>query len=91
MQYNKVLLFVLTLFFMASSCSKSSSENIYTLYRGGAIAKDLRIHYATFETKGEADDWNKSNCEEVSDFLNEKQKIQAIPVRFWCEKGSFRE
>lgn len=76
------------------SCEKkepNSEDEIYTLYRGGVIKTELRIHYATFETKGEKPDWNKSNCEEISEHLNSVQKLRFNPVKFWCEKGEYHE
>lgn len=70
---------------------KSSTSEIYTLYRGGALDKSLRIHYATFPTKGEKTDWNKENCERIAEYLNKEEKYKTYPVKFWCEKGDFRE
>lgn len=70
--------------------SKSGSH-IYTLYRGGALDKSMRMQFALFPTKGEKAEWNKENCEKISDHLNETQKHVSYPVKFWCEKGEFSE
>ena len=90
------LLFIGLLFF-GTSCKKAlppekaSGEHIYTLYRGGAILKSVRINVATFETIGENITFNMENCELVASILNETQKNIPNPVKFWCEKGEYKE
>ena len=59
----------------------------YTLYRDSPVGKDLRLHVATFDSS-ESEDYNRENC------LIAAQLFQAQPlvtVRYWCEKGRYRQ
>lgn len=71
--------------------SRSSGEQTYTLYRSIEFTQGFRNDYAYFKTVGEAPDYNKKNCENVSEYLNSTQKYRSVPIKFWCEKGEFKE
>lgn len=86
---NKILLLSI-LALPAIGYAQSEKEN-YTLYRGGVYDKSYRGLHAFFNAGGEAEDWNKKNCEEVADALNQRQKAQSHPAKFWCEKGAFKD
>ena len=73
------------------SQDKASGKNVYTLYRSGAVIQSVRIHVATFETAGESEYWNKDNCEQVAGILDQAKTKEKYPVRFWCEKGRYKE
>ncbi|MEE4339394.1 hypothetical protein [Erythrobacter sp.] len=73
-----------------------ADKQIATLYRNGSIAKDLRLHFATFAVEGEANDYNINNCEMTAKLLNANLAAQwtamGLPdVGFWCEPGPYRE
>ena len=88
----KILLPVLFAFLLAGCGAASDPDNAsgqfaYTLYRGGAVDASVRMPFATFETEGERAEWNKDNCEKVAGLMNEAQRQELHPVKFWCEKG----
>lgn len=62
--------------------------HVYTLYRNSPMDKSMRIHIATFDAsqKG-AEAYNMENCE-IAKTLFERQ--QGVTVKYWCEKGGFR-
>lgn len=69
-----------------SSCSPYDDSGIYTLYRG-SILGDLRIHMATFDAD-EGESYNSYNCQLTADLI---MAIPGVEVKYWCEKGRFRE
>ncbi|MGB7418238.1 MAG: hypothetical protein WA918_03580 [Erythrobacter sp.] len=76
--------------------SNTRETKIASLYRNGSIAKDLRLHFTTFDVDGEANDYNLKNCEMTARLLNAnvstKWTAMGLPdVGFWCEPGSYRE
>lgn len=83
-------IFVLVILFnVASYLYNNKTADIYTLYRDGMLDKSIRIHWATFDNESESEKqgFNKKNCENISDYYNN----QNLAVRFWCEKGKFKE
>ena len=72
-----------------AGCDDRRSD-IYTLYRD-SIAGNLRIHMATFDADDQGN-YNEKNCHDIADLIN-KSNVgpEGIVVRYWCEKGHFRE
>lgn len=78
------------------SRSEVGEAQIATLYRNSNLASNLRLHFASFDVVGEANDFNISNCQMAARLLNANIKEQSTglntpPVGFWCEPGPFRE
>ena len=72
-----------------SACQRSGG--VHTLYRDSATGREddktMRVHVATFDsTNGEA--YNLENCQVAQGLF---QKQPGVRVRFWCEKGAYRE
>ncbi|KUO54548.1 MAG: hypothetical protein APF78_03465 [Sphingomonadales bacterium BRH_c3] len=82
---------------LTASCqAPTEAPQIATLYRNGSIAKDLRLHFASFDAEGEANDYNINNCQMTARLLNanvsKQWTAQGLPdVGFWCEPGPYRE
>jgi hypothetical protein len=73
-----------------------SEQQIATLYRNGSLRKDFRLHVASFDVTGEANDYNINNCQMTARLLNSNVARQwtgkGLPdVGVWCEPGPFRE
>lgn len=58
----------------------------YTLYRS-SMTGITRVHVATFDAK-DGEQYNSENCEIAKSLF---QAQPGVKVRFWCEKGRFRE
>lgn len=83
---------VLFLTFLLTSCTNKNTPDTYSLIRDGAILKDVRIHVATFDNKSEKLSFNKDNCMVSADFFNLEVKTHGtFDVKYWCEKGNFKE
>lgn len=69
-----------------------------TLYRNSPIARELRIHWATFDAS-DGIDYNLSNCQMAARLLNANVAASAeaegkqphTSVGFWCEVDGFAE
>jgi hypothetical protein len=68
-----------------------TDDSVYTLYRTSPVPVPTpelqRVHVATFDAEG-GEQYNRENCDIT------RQLFQAQPgivVRYWCEKGSFRQ
>ena len=72
-------------FFAASPAA--ASEDAFTLYRNSALDPKMRVHVASFDTHN-GEGYNKENCWLAADLFGRQV---GVSVRFWCEKGSFRE
>jgi len=60
----------------------------YTLYRSSATAgPELRTHVATFDSNDGAE-YNRENCEAARSLF---QRQPRVTVRYWCEKGQYRD
>lgn len=89
---NSFFLFLLILTPLLSSCTNKNTPDTYSLIRDGAIMKDVRIHIATFDNKSEKLSFNKDNCMSSADFFNlEVKRHGTFDVKYWCEKGNFKE
>jgi hypothetical protein len=64
---------------------------MYTLYRTSAVEdqspKFQRTHVATFDAAG-GEQYNRENCDIARTLF---QAQPGIVVRYWCEKGRYRE
>jgi hypothetical protein len=76
------------------ACARTSSDAVYTLVRSSAADQStrssgppLRLHVATFDA-AEGEGYNVANCE-IARTLFESQP--GVTVRYWCERGRFRE
>jgi len=68
-----------------AACAPNSG--IYTLYRASPLDANLRIHVATFDSK-DGDAYNRENCDQAATLF---QQQPGVTVKFWCEKGHYRE
>jgi hypothetical protein len=79
-----------------ASCATATSP-AYTLYRNSSLDPAARIHWASFDAAdngGGSGDYNRRNCEMAVDLLRANlRKLNGgeEPVRFWCEKGGYRD
>jgi len=96
--YSRYYLFSLLPLFMLGGCLElgDRSAQVATLYRNGSMLKDMRLHFASFDAQGEANDFNINNCRMTARLLNANVSSQwsaaGLPdVGFWCEPGPFRE
>jgi len=62
-------------------------SHAYTLYRSSAANPGARLHVATFDA-AEGDEYNQGNCRIATDLF---AKQPGVTVRYWCEKGGFRD
>jgi hypothetical protein len=76
----------LVLFLLLSGCNKPSDT--YTLYRNSPLDFSMRIHMATFDAEDNVKNYNQENCEIVKEAMIDRPNIT---IRYWCEKGKFRE
>jgi hypothetical protein len=65
----------------------ADDERTYTLYRESAAPAPNRIHVATFDAK-ENEEYNRYNCEKARELF---QAQPSVRIRYWCEKGRYRE
>jgi hypothetical protein len=92
MPHNPLAAVGLLLPLTLGACGLSvSNDNVYTLYRTSPVLDSSpelrRVHVATFDAKG-GEQYNQKNCDIA------RQLFQAQPgiiVRYWCEKGGFRQ
>ena len=82
---------------VVAACAGETREiDVFTLYRSVPSDPMFRVHVATFDAAGpegggsEFYNWsNAKNCERA------QQMFQAQPdwkdVKFWCEKGRFKQ
>jgi hypothetical protein len=69
-------------------CACDSRDTVvYTLYRTSQLTP-IRIHVATFDVQGEAETYNRGNCEMVVKYLTEQPEVP--DGYYWCEPGRFR-
>ena len=64
----------------------AGNERTYTLYRESAAPSSNRIHVATFDAD-ESEEFNCGNCEKTREPF---QAQRGLRIRFWCEKGRYR-
>jgi hypothetical protein len=79
-------LMMLSVGVLVGAC-KPSDGKVYTLYRASTVPDIKRIHIATFDAD-ESDDYNRVNCETASSLFEAQL---GVVVRYWCEKGSYRD
>jgi hypothetical protein len=76
------------LFVIINSVALASNDDVYTLYRDSAVRNSqTRIHIATFDS-ADGEDYNKTNCFIAADLF---QKQPGVSVRYWCEKGRYKD
>lgn len=80
--YSKLALAMLI---FATGCKADST--FYTLYRSSVLDADMRLHVATFDAK-EDEGYNMENCQIAAELF---ARQPGVTVRYWCEKGRFRE
>lgn len=77
--------------YSVSACSdlgfKVSEDQVYTLYRNSITDPGYRIHVATFDAD-EPDTYNQENCEIARELF---RRQSGVKVRYWCEKGYFKD
>lgn len=80
---------------VAPAAGQTDDENsIATLYRSSVVEENARHHVATFDadTKGDPNntvfDHNWGNCLIAAELF---QNQPGVRVRYWCEKGRYRE
>ena len=85
---TRILINAMCITLVTCSVSHAGDNDVYTLYRGSAVRNsEMRIHIATFDaTDGE--NYNKTNCF-IAAGLFENQP--GVSVRYWCEKGRFKD
>ena len=67
---------------------KPADGNVYTLYRSSPVqGYSQRIQMATFDADG-PEYVNRGNCEIAADLF---QAQPGVTVKYWCEKGRYRE
>ena len=73
-----------------AACEPFDSVNIYTLYRSSPLDKNLRIQVASFDVPASRGgrDYNDENCRIAAELFSNQP---GVIVRYWCEKGHFRE
>jgi len=91
------LLIGLSFIVLASACTKSDDQHIYTLYSTNFPTDSGRSGIATFDlvTSEQAG----VICQEAADLYTEdfqkRKKInnwdESTKVRYWCEKGRFKK
>jgi hypothetical protein len=86
-----------------AACDKIRDRDkpeVWTMYQSNPYDLTARVHFATFNSKykGEqkkgAPTPNQYDCEMAADVLNEKIRNSnngAQTVRYWCEKGKYKE
>lgn len=72
---------------LATDISKVNANNVYTLYRSGAVegGQTWRLHVATFDATDGAE-YNRGNCQIAKDLF---QAQPGVTVEYWCERGYF--
>lgn len=70
-----------------------SDNEIATLYRSSSNIENARFHVATFDAtertfNGTTFDYNWSNCQIAAEPF---QNQSGVAVKYWCEKGAFRD
>jgi len=70
--------------FSLSACSDNLT---YTLYRNSVSNANLRIHVATFDAK-DGNSYNLGNCQIAQELF---QNQNGVVVKYWCEKGIFKD
>jgi hypothetical protein len=92
MQKAAAILFVVLLANPASG-QTNDDKSIATLYRSSSVVENARYHIATFDASREAGggtvfDYNWGNCMIAADLF---QNQPGVKVKYWCEKGRFRQ
>ena len=64
-----------------------SDDGTYTLYRSSVVMDNARLHVASFDA-ADGNDYNDENCTQAQQLF---QAQAGTKVRFWCEKGRFKE
>jgi hypothetical protein len=67
-----------------------SASRVYTLYSNSAFT-DERVHIATFDASQRDPSYNAVNCEQVRALEEEAAEGRPVELKFWCEKGYYRE
>lgn len=70
-----------------AGCDVENDSNTYTLYRTSQLIPS-RIHVATFDATGEAETYNRGNCEMVVRYLTAQPEVPE--GYYWCEPGRYR-
>jgi hypothetical protein len=72
------------------SSSRVPEDRVYTLYRSSTVT-DERLHMATFDAAQSDLFYNLTNCEASRRVEQEEQHQRGTVIKFWCEKGYYRE
>ena len=64
-----------------------NSEDVVTLYRGSVVSGVSRVHVATFDAD-EFYAYNWGNRNVAADLFKAQEGVK---VKYWCEKGFFKE
>ena len=76
------------------AAASASDSDIATLYRSSTVIENARIHVATFDAnertwvENNRFAYNWENCQIAAELF---QKQPGVSVRYWCEKGRYRE
>jgi hypothetical protein len=62
-------------------------SGVYTLYRSSVSDTNARYHVASFDS-ADGDKYNNENCQIGKDVY---QRQPGVIVRFWCEKGRYKQ
>jgi hypothetical protein len=77
---------ILSVGVLVGAC-KPSDDKLYTLYRASTVPGIKRIHIATFDAD-ENDEYNRTNCDTARSLFEGQL---GVVVRYWCEKGYYRD
>lgn len=69
-----------------AGCGVSESD-VYTLYRSSPMDRNMRVHVSTFDA-ADGSRYNNENCQIGRDLY---QGQPGVTVRYWCEKGRYKE
>jgi hypothetical protein len=82
---------VLLLSLLTAACvgTRTPSSRVHTLYRSSVVG-DERVHVATFDAD-QSEPYNRDTCEEVRALEEEDVRDRGVALRYWCEKGCYRD
>ena len=83
--YTVIVIPALSGAMLLASCGDANSPT-YTLYRASPVS-DERVHMATFDAK-QSGNYNQENCFIARDLFLAQP---GVTVRYWCEKGRYKE
>jgi hypothetical protein len=71
----------------AAATLAGCGDSVHTMYRSDLADPKKRIHFATFDAS-EGEKSNAANCELASNLLQNQPQNR---IRFWCEKGKYKD